>query len=48
MVLILFARDHFAVIYTDSKVLQQAVSKLAWLLGITMVLNSVQPVVSGT
>ncbi|KNA22198.1 hypothetical protein SOVF_035990 [Spinacia oleracea] len=47
MVLILFARDHFAVIYTDSKVLQQAVSKLAWLLGITMVLNSVQPVVSG-
>lgn len=47
MVVILVSRDYFAVIYTDSKVLQQAVAKLAWLLGITMVLNSVQPVISG-
>lgn len=47
MALILIARDYFAVIYTDSKDLQQAVAKLAWLLGITMVLNSVQPVISG-
>ncbi|XP_010671653.2 protein DETOXIFICATION 35 [Beta vulgaris subsp. vulgaris] len=47
MVLILVARDSIAVIYTDSKELQQAVSKLAWLLGVTMVLNSVQPVISG-
>uniref|UniRef100_A0A803KTB6 Protein DETOXIFICATION n=1 Tax=Chenopodium quinoa TaxID=63459 RepID=A0A803KTB6_CHEQI len=30
-----------------SKELQQAVSKLAWFLGVTMVLNSVQPVISG-
>lgn len=47
MVLILVARDYFAVIYTDSKELQQAVAKLAWLLGVTMVLNSIQPVISG-
>ena len=48
MVAIIIARDHFAIIFTSSKVLQRAVSKLAYLLGITMVLNSVQPVVSGT
>ncbi|XP_056685281.1 protein DETOXIFICATION 35 [Spinacia oleracea] len=47
MALILVSRDYFAVIYTDSEELQQAVSKLAWLLGVTMVLNSVQPVISG-
>jgi MATE family multidrug resistance protein len=47
MVAIIIARDHFAIIFTSSKVLQRAVSKLAYLLGITMVLNSVQPVVSG-
>uniref|UniRef100_A0A803LMB3 Protein DETOXIFICATION n=1 Tax=Chenopodium quinoa TaxID=63459 RepID=A0A803LMB3_CHEQI len=47
MVLILVTRDYFSIIYTDSKELQQAVSKLAWLLGVTMVLNSIQPVISG-
>uniref|UniRef100_A0A803LMB2 Protein DETOXIFICATION n=1 Tax=Chenopodium quinoa TaxID=63459 RepID=A0A803LMB2_CHEQI len=47
MVLILVTKDYFAVIYTDSKELQQSVSKLAWFLGVTMVLNSVQPVISG-
>ncbi|ESQ54740.1 hypothetical protein EUTSA_v10025035mg [Eutrema salsugineum] len=47
MVAIIIARDHFAVIFTSSEVLQHAVSKLAYLLGITMVLNSVQPVISG-
>uniref|UniRef100_A0A803MKQ8 Protein DETOXIFICATION n=1 Tax=Chenopodium quinoa TaxID=63459 RepID=A0A803MKQ8_CHEQI len=47
MVVILVARDYFAVIFTDSKVLQQAVSRLAWLLGVTMVLNSIQPVIPG-
>ncbi|KAH7557674.1 hypothetical protein JRO89_XS11G0199800 [Xanthoceras sorbifolium] len=47
MVLILITKDYFAVIFTNSKQLQQAVSKLAYLLGITMVLNSVQPVISG-
>lgn len=48
MVIILITKDDFAVIYTSSKEMQAAVSKLAYLLGITMVLNSVQPVISGT
>ncbi|VVA92651.1 unnamed protein product [Arabis nemorensis] len=47
MVAIIIGRDHFAIIFTNSEVLQHAVSKLAYLLGITMVLNSVQPVISG-
>ncbi|RXI08374.1 hypothetical protein DVH24_022518 [Malus domestica] len=47
MVIILITKDYFAVIFTSDKVLQQAVAKLAYLLGITMVLNSVQPVISG-
>ncbi|KAJ8427950.1 hypothetical protein Cgig2_023245 [Carnegiea gigantea] len=47
MVLILIARDYFAVIFTNIKELQQAVAHVAWLLGITMVLNDVQPVISG-
>ncbi|KAG2244722.1 hypothetical protein Bca52824_093454 [Brassica carinata] len=47
MVAIIIARDHFAIIFTNSEELQRAVSKLAYLLGITMVLNSVQPVISG-
>lgn len=45
--LILATKDYFAVIFTDSKEMQEAVSRLAFLLGITMVLNSVQPVISG-
>ncbi|KAF5731745.1 putative multidrug resistance pump [Tripterygium wilfordii] len=45
--LILATKDHFAAIFTESVELQKAVSKLAFLLGITMLLNSVQPVISG-
>lgn len=44
---ILAAKDHFAIIFTESKEMQQAVSRLAFLLSITMILNSVQPVISG-
>ncbi|KAM5557399.1 protein DETOXIFICATION 35 [Rosa sericea] len=47
MVVILISKDYFSVIFTSNAELQAAVSKLAWLLGITMVLNSVQPVISG-
>ncbi|XP_077241962.1 protein DETOXIFICATION 35-like isoform X1 [Tasmannia lanceolata] len=47
MALILIFRTKFAVIFTSSKDLQEAVSHLAFLLGITMVLNSIQPVISG-
>ncbi|KAK1363349.1 hypothetical protein POM88_038910 [Heracleum sosnowskyi] len=47
MFLIMTTRNHFAVIFTDSTDLQKAVAKLAYLLAITMVLNSVQAVISG-
>jgi len=47
MAIILVAKDYYALIFTNSKVLQEAVSKLGFLLGITMVLNSIQPVISG-
>lgn len=47
MVVILATKDYFAIIFTNSKDLQRAVSRLAYLLAITMVLNSVQPVISG-
>lgn len=44
---ILALRDYFPVIFTSDKDLQRAVSNIAGLLGVTMVLNSVQPVISG-
>lgn len=47
MSLIMTTRNHFAVIFTDSTELQKAIAKLAYLLAITMVLNSVQTVISG-
>ncbi|KAJ9139859.1 hypothetical protein P3X46_030554 [Hevea brasiliensis] len=47
MLIILIAKDYFAIIFTNSKDLQVAVSKLAFLLALTMVLNSVQPVIGG-
>ncbi|XP_015068572.1 protein DETOXIFICATION 35-like [Solanum pennellii] len=47
MILVLVVRNHLSILFTNSKDLQRAVADLAWLLGITMVLNSVQPVISG-
>uniref|UniRef100_A0ACD5ZW36 Uncharacterized protein n=1 Tax=Avena sativa TaxID=4498 RepID=A0ACD5ZW36_AVESA len=47
MAFVLIFRDNFAVIYTSDLELQHAVSRIAGLLGLTMVLNSVQPVLSG-
>ncbi|CAN1751649.1 Protein DETOXIFICATION 35 [Linum perenne] len=47
MVAVLITKDYFSIIFTSSQDLQMTVSKLAFLLGITMVLNSVQPVISG-
>ncbi|XP_054780427.1 protein DETOXIFICATION 35-like [Prosopis cineraria] len=44
---ILIARKYIALVFTTSKILQEAVASLAYLLAITMVLNSVQPVISG-
>lgn len=47
MILILLTKDSFSILFTSDKELQQAVSHLAYLLGVTMLLNSVQPVISG-
>ena len=48
MVILLLVKDKFSVLFTNSKVIQAAVSKLAIFLAVTMLLNSVQPVLSGT
>ncbi|XAR53633.1 hypothetical protein NMG60_11022259 [Bertholletia excelsa] len=47
MVVVLATRNYFAILFTNSKELQEAAAKLAYLLGFTMLLNSVQPVISG-
>ncbi|KAJ1384991.1 Multi antimicrobial extrusion protein [Sesbania bispinosa] len=47
MVVILATKDSFAIIYTSSKTVLEAVSQLGGILALTMVLNSVQPVISG-
>ncbi|KAJ8748227.1 hypothetical protein K2173_000635 [Erythroxylum novogranatense] len=46
-IIILVTKDHFAIIFTDSEEMRRAVSKLAYLLCFTMILNSIQPVISG-
>ncbi|KAH6789237.1 MATE efflux family protein [Perilla frutescens var. frutescens] len=47
MVIIIATKDEFAILFTDSKEMQKAVGDLAYLLAVTMVLNSIQPVISG-
>jgi MATE family multidrug resistance protein len=47
MALILATRERFPVIFTGDRHLQKAVSNIAYLLAVTMVLNSIQPVISG-
>ncbi|CAN4087709.1 unnamed protein product [Withania somnifera] len=47
MIVVLAVRNHLAILFTEDEVLIQAVSQLAWFLGVTMLLNSVQPVISG-
>jgi len=47
MVIVLLVKNKFAVLFTDSEVIMTAVSKLAIFLAVTMLLNSVQPVLSG-
>ncbi|KAK3133824.1 hypothetical protein QOZ80_6AG0541570 [Eleusine coracana subsp. coracana] len=47
MILVLIFRDNFSIIFTSDVNLQHAVSKIAGLLALTMVLNSVQQVLSG-
>jgi Na+-driven multidrug efflux pump len=45
--LILYFNDHFALLFTSSEVVLAAVHKLSVLLALTILLNSVQPVLSG-
>eukprot|EP01018_Ginkgo_biloba_P028740 Gb_22191 [translate_table: standard] len=47
-VLILVFHNYFALIFTDSSVIQEAVSRLAIILAFTVLLNSVQPILSGS
>ncbi|CAO2168519.1 unnamed protein product [Urochloa humidicola] len=47
MALVLVFRDSFSIIFTSDPDLRRAVAKIASLLGLTMVLNSVQTVISG-
>ncbi|TVU27674.1 hypothetical protein EJB05_19170 [Eragrostis curvula] len=47
MAVILAYRNSFAVLFTADADMQAAVGKVAYLLAVTMVLNSVQPVISG-
>lgn len=48
MIVVLATRNHISTIFTDSEDMRRAVARLSGLLGITMLLNSVQPVISGT
>ncbi|KAJ6747940.1 PROTEIN DETOXIFICATION [Salix purpurea] len=47
MAVVLITKDYFAYIFTSNEEMRAATSKLAFILAITMVLNSVQPVISG-
>lgn len=47
MLIIIATRDKFAILFTNSVQMQKGVSDLAYLLAVTMVLNSIQPVISG-
>ena len=47
LAIILTTKNDFAVLFTSSKVVMERVSNMAMLLGITMVLNSVQQVLLG-
>ncbi|GFQ01212.1 protein transparent testa 12 [Phtheirospermum japonicum] len=47
MIVVLTNRNHFDVIFTDSMNMQRIVAHLSGLLGITMLLNNIQPVISG-
>ncbi|KAL0341358.1 UNVERIFIED_CONTAM: protein DETOXIFICATION 35 [Sesamum radiatum] len=47
MIMVLTTRNQLAMIFTNSKEMQKAVAQLSGFLGVTMLLNSVQPVISG-
>ncbi|XP_024971664.1 protein DETOXIFICATION 35 [Cynara cardunculus var. scolymus] len=47
MVIVVMTKDDFSIIFTNNAALIKEVSSLAYLLGVTMILNSIQPVISG-
>ncbi|KAL0359259.1 UNVERIFIED_CONTAM: protein DETOXIFICATION 35 [Sesamum angustifolium] len=47
MIMVLATRNQLAMIFTNSKEMQKAVAQVSGFLGVTMLLNSVQPVISG-
>ncbi|KAL6123207.1 hypothetical protein ACLB2K_075729 [Fragaria x ananassa] len=47
MTFVFISRDYIASVFTDSKVMQQAVARLAYFVGITMLLASVAQVLTG-
>ncbi|KAL6533214.1 Protein DETOXIFICATION 35 [Orobanche minor] len=47
MIIVLATRNHFSIIFSDSEDMRRAVAQLSGFLGITMLLNSIQPVISG-
>ncbi|PIN26441.1 putative membrane protein, predicted efflux pump [Handroanthus impetiginosus] len=47
MIVVIATRNYFAIIFTNSENMRRAVAHLSGLLGVTMLLNSIQPVISG-
>ncbi|PIN05160.1 putative membrane protein, predicted efflux pump [Handroanthus impetiginosus] len=47
MIVVVATRNYFAMVFTNSENMRHAVAHLSGLLGITMLLNSIQPVISG-
>ncbi|KAK3037206.1 hypothetical protein RJ639_030099, partial [Escallonia herrerae] len=47
VIVVMAARKHIAIFFTNTEALQQAVAHLAYLLSLVLILNSVQPVISG-
>lgn len=47
MIAVFISRDYFAMVFTNSEDMQRAVARLAYFLGVTMLLNSATVVLSG-
>lgn len=47
MIVVMATKNYLGIIFTNSKDLENAVAHLVYLLGLTVVLNSVQAVISG-
>lgn len=47
MIAVFISRDYFAMVFTNSADMQRAVARLAYFLGVTMLLNSATVLLSG-